>query len=181
MGCACASLILLLLLNTLVPSLTGKYRCGNWTQSACCFLKSAEWHLLSGFALASVLAPCGVNDHVCGRASEWIRNGTEFCHAAGFAVKDDASLSNEEAFCYGGKGSLDLIADSWKASPSEQRWREMPFGERVSWAVGGLVLTAGLLSVRRSQSHNVAALRIRKFEAKISQKSPDSSRSRKNK
>ncbi|TQD93760.1 hypothetical protein C1H46_020659, partial [Malus baccata] len=66
-----------------------------------------------------VLAPCGVNDYVCGRASEWIRNGTEFCHASGFAVKDDASVSNEEAFCYGGKASLDLIADSWKASPSE--------------------------------------------------------------
>ncbi|XP_068341750.1 folate-binding protein 1-like isoform X2 [Pyrus communis] len=151
-------------------------------------------------AITQVLAPCGVNDYVCGRASEWIRNGTEFCHAAGFAVKDDVSVSNEEAFCYGGKGSLDLIADSWKASPSEvlqkgeslrlleefrQRWREMPFSERVSWAVGGLVLTAGLLFVskrkRRSQRHNVAALRIRKFEAKINQKSPSSPRSRKNK
>ncbi|XP_048424415.1 uncharacterized protein LOC125470049 isoform X1 [Pyrus x bretschneideri] len=151
-------------------------------------------------AITQVLAPCGVNDYVCGRASEWIRNGTEFCHAAGFAVKDDVSMSNEEAFCYGGKASLDLIADSWKASPSEvpqkaeslrlleefqQRWREMPFSERVSWAVGGLVLTAGLLFVskrkRRSQRHNVAALRIRKFEAKISQKSPSSPRSRRNK
>lgn len=68
-----------------------------------------------------------------------------------------------EAFCYGGKASLDLISDSWKVSQSEvpqkveslrlleefqQRWREMPFSERVSWAVGGLVLTAGLLFVR---------------------------------
>lgn len=110
-----------------------------------------------------VLAPCGVNDYVCGRASEWIVNGTEFCHAAGFAIKDDITVRKGEAFCYGGKASLDLISDSWKVSQSEvpqkveslrlleefqQRWREMPFSERVSWAVGGLVLTAGLLFVR---------------------------------
>ncbi|TQE05155.1 hypothetical protein C1H46_009307 [Malus baccata] len=151
-------------------------------------------------AITQVLAPCGVNDYVCGRASEWIHNGTEFCHAAGFAVKDDISVSKEEPFCYGGKASLDLIADSWKASPSEvpqkaeslrvleefqQRWREMPFSERVSWAIGGLVLTAGLLFVskrkRNNQRHNVAALRIRKFEAKKSQKSPNSPGSRKTK
>ncbi|KAJ6359708.1 hypothetical protein OIU77_003837 [Salix suchowensis] len=30
-----------------------------------------------------VIAPCGVNDFVCGQASEWVSNGTELCHAAG--------------------------------------------------------------------------------------------------
>lgn len=110
-----------------------------------------------------VLAPCSVNDFVCGRASEWVHNGTELCHSAGFAVKDDLYLDMEETSCYGGKASLDLIADSWKASGSEvpqkvksvallkdfQQWvSEMPFSERVSWAVGGMVLTAGLLFVR---------------------------------
>lgn len=110
-----------------------------------------------------VLAPCGVNDFVCGRASEWVHNGTELCHSAGFAVKDDLYLDMEETSCYGGKASLDLIAESWKASGSEvpqkvksvallkdfQQWAsEMPFSERVSWAVGGMVLTAGLLFVR---------------------------------
>lgn len=104
-----------------------------------------------------------MNDYVCGRASEWILNGTEFCHAAGFSVEDDTSESLEETFCYGGKASLDLIADSWKISQFEvpqkverlrlleelqQRVREMSYSERVSWAVGGLVLTAGLLFVR---------------------------------
>lgn len=67
----------------------------------------------------------------------------------------------EEHFCYGGKASLGSIADSWKASryaPSEaekfstedfqQRIREMPIGEKVSWAVGGMVLTAGILFIR---------------------------------
>lgn len=73
------------------------------------------------------------------------------------------SDSLEETFCYGGKASLDLIADSWKDPQSEvpqkvgslrlleefqERVREMPYSERVSWAVGGLVLTAGLLFVR---------------------------------
>ncbi|XP_019080717.1 folate-binding protein 1 isoform X2 [Vitis vinifera] len=110
-------------------------------------------------AKRQVLAPCGVGDFVCGRASEWISNGTDLCHAVGFSVKpSDAGM--EETSCYGGKASLDSIADSWKASQSEtpskienvgvlddfQQWvREMAFSERVSWAVGGMVLTAGLL------------------------------------
>lgn len=67
----------------------------------------------------------------------------------------------DEPFCYGGKASLESIADSWKASrigssESEkfnvedfQQWvREMPISEMVSWAVGGLVLTAGILFIR---------------------------------
>lgn len=151
-------------------------------------------------AITQVLAPCGVNDYVCGRASEWIHNGTEFCYAAGFAVKDDISESMEKRFCYGGKASLDLIADSWKVSQSEvpqkveslrlleefqQRVREMPFSERVSWAVGGLVLTAGLLFVSKRKSHNqrykqaVIQRTTKKLEAKVNQKSAVSHLNRK--
>lgn len=111
-----------------------------------------------------VLAPCGVGDFVCGRASEWISNGTELCRAAGFAVKPlrDSGLSVEETSCYGGKASIDSIAESWKVSQTSfqeegkyglikdfQQWvTEMAFAERVSWAVGGLVLTAGLFFMR---------------------------------
>lgn len=107
------------------------------------------------------LAPCGVGDFVCGRASEWVSNGTELCHAAGFSVRpsDDSADSS----CYGGKGSLDYIANSWKSSHSEilpeeknawvledyKQWiADIPFSERVSWAIGGMVLTAGLLFAR---------------------------------
>ncbi|XP_062084846.1 folate-binding protein 1 isoform X2 [Humulus lupulus] len=113
-------------------------------------------------AMTQVLAPCGVNDFVCGRASQWVHNGTELCHAAGFAVKDD--LLGEETSCYGGKASLNLISDSWKSSRSSSmpqktgaagllddfhQWvLEMAFADRVSWAVGGMVLTAGLLFLR---------------------------------
>jgi hypothetical protein len=36
--------------------------------------------------------------------------------------------------------------------------QEMPFSEKISWAVGGLVLTAGLLFMRLDQS--ILAFRI---------------------
>ncbi|XP_058226172.1 folate-binding protein 1 isoform X2 [Rhododendron vialii] len=141
-------------------------------------------------AKTQVLAPCGVGDFVCGRASEWTSNGTELCWAAGFSVKPSNDI--EETSCYGGKASLDSIADSWRASKSGepqnaessgvwkdfQQWaREMPFSERVCWAVGGMVLTAGLFFTRR-KSHNQrqkqAAIQrtARKLESKVSQKSP---------
>ncbi|XP_047980521.1 uncharacterized protein LOC125222111 isoform X1 [Salvia hispanica] len=112
-----------------------------------------------------VLAPCSQDDFVCGRASKWVSNGTELCNAAGFSVKplDDP----EESQCYGGKGSLDYIANSWKSSRSEnirgeqntefvqdfmQLIADMPLSESISWAVGGMVLTAGLIFASRRKS-----------------------------
>ncbi|KAB2071427.1 hypothetical protein E1A91_A08G228400v1 [Gossypium mustelinum] len=122
-------------------------------------------------AKTQVLAPCGANDFVCGRASEWASNGTELCLAAGFRVEQSVGMHGgiEEESCYGGKASLDSIADSWGPSRSEkphktgnsglledfQQWlQDMPSNERVSWAVGGLVLTAGLLFISKRKSHN---------------------------
>ncbi|XP_059437984.1 folate-binding protein 1 [Corylus avellana] len=144
-------------------------------------------------AKTQVLAPCGVKDFVCGRASEWVSNGTELCRAAGFAVNpsDEMYISTEDTSCYGGKASLDSIADSWRPSHSEvpqraeilglfedfQRWaRVMPFSERVSWAVGGMVLTAGLLFISKRKSHShrqkLAAIQrtARKLEAQMNDK-----------
>ncbi|KAJ0014191.1 hypothetical protein Pint_19644 [Pistacia integerrima] len=146
-------------------------------------------------AKTQVLAPCGVNEFVCGRAAEWVNNGTELCRTAGFAVKlpEDMYTDLEETSCYGGKASLDKIADSWRASRSEvpqkaeklslledflQRLQVMPFSNRVSWAVGGMVLTAGLLFVSNRKSHNqrqkLAAIQrtARKLEGKMNQASP---------
>lgn len=111
------------------------------------------------------MSPCGLSDIVCGRASEWGSNGTELCQLAGFSVQPArvSSQDVDEPFCYGGKGSLESIADSWRdlksSSPGKtknsrvledfQQWvGEMPISEMVSWAVGGLVLTAGLLFIR---------------------------------
>ncbi|CAI9769520.1 unnamed protein product [Fraxinus pennsylvanica] len=118
-------------------------------------------------ARTQVLEPCGAGDLVCGKASEWISNGTELCNVAGFSV--ESSYDPEEISCYGGKASLDYIAASWRTPESGvshreessgfiedfKQWvAEMPLDERVSWAVGGMVLTAGLLFASRRKSHN---------------------------
>lgn len=121
-------------------------------------------HFLINLKL-QILSPCGVNDFVCGKAAEWVSNGTDLCLAAGFRVKpsDIVHIASEETSCYGDKVSLGSVANSWKASRSEftqkgesmrmiddfKQWvRDMPFGERVSWAIGGMVLTAGLVFIR---------------------------------
>ncbi|KAM7272633.1 hypothetical protein ACFE04_027296 [Oxalis oulophora] len=141
-----------------------------------------------------VLAPCGVHDFVCGRVSEWVSNGTELCHAAGFAIKtsEDHYTGADETSCYGGKDSLESIADSWKASRSDVTQKDanvglsedflqwvqaMPINERVSWAVGGLVLTAGLLFISKRKSHTQRQKFVniqrtaRKLEGKLTHKS----------
>ncbi|XP_010025250.2 uncharacterized protein LOC104415612 isoform X1 [Eucalyptus grandis] len=143
-----------------------------------------------------VLAPCGVNEVICARASECVSNGTELCLAAGFSVKldDDRYVGSEEAHCYGGQASLDSISSSWKTADSEmpqesddhQRLGGMPFSKTVFWAVGGMVLTGGLLVIsrRRSNSHyqKIAAIQrsARRLEAQANQKSFNS-RSKKGK
>ncbi|KAK1370718.1 Folate receptor-like [Heracleum sosnowskyi] len=140
---------------------------------------------------AQVLAPCGVNDFVCGRASEWISNGSELCRASGFSVKP--LYDQQERSCYGGKSSLDAIADSWKPSrykvPHQikksglrkgfQQWvTEVPFNEKVSWAVAGMVLTAGVLfksrRKRRRQHQIQAAIQrnAKKIDQNLKPKSP---------
>nr|CAD1829806.1 unnamed protein product [Ananas comosus var. bracteatus] len=146
-----------------------------------------------------LLSPCGLNDIVCGRASEWVSNGTELCRLAGFAVQpanNNAGFESvDEPFCYGGKASLHSISDSWRASSQArsdspalnsilledfQQWlRDMPFSEKVSWAVGGLVLTAGLLVISKRKSYSqrqkqAAILRTaRRLEEKAKQRSPN--------
>ncbi|XP_057550754.1 folate-binding protein 1 [Amaranthus tricolor] len=154
-------------------------------------------------AITQVLAPCGVGDFVCGRASEWFSNGTELCRATGFAVKPlrDSGLSVEDTSCYGGKASIDSITESWKVSQTSfqeegkygliedfQQWvTEMAFAERVSWAVGGLVLTAGLFfmskrksySQRQKQAAIIRAARIRQLDFKAGQRQSITQGSRK--
>ncbi|CAK9163836.1 unnamed protein product [Ilex paraguariensis] len=151
-------------------------------------------------AKTQVVAPCGVGDFVCGKASEWVSNGTELCRAAGFTVKSFHGV--EETPCYGGKASLDSVAGSWKASQSGDSekekgegsgvfpgflpWvREMPFTERVSWAVGGMVLTAGLFFASKRKSHSQrqkqAAIQrtARKLGGNMNSKAPSTEGTRK--
>ncbi|XP_073118529.1 folate-binding protein 1 isoform X1 [Henckelia pumila] len=138
-----------------------------------------------------VLAPCGSGDFVCGKASEWVSNGTELCHASGFSVSsfDDP----EETSCYGGKSGLDYITNSWKTSRSDilhgnqntgvveylRHWiANMSFSERISWAIGGMVLTAGIVFASKRKSHNQRQKQIgvqrraKKLGTKINSVSP---------
>lgn len=106
------------------------------------------------------MSPCGQEDILCGAASEWVSNGTELCHSAGFIVQPPEYNVAKKQFCYGGKMSLDSISDSWrKSSTSEllhkseimgsmtnfQQWlKKQEITQSISWAVGGMVLTAGM-------------------------------------
>lgn len=67
-----------------------------------------------------VLSPCGPSDVVCGRASEWVSNGTELCHLAGFAVQPANFISQSDTvpFCYGEKSSIESVAGSWSTPRS---------------------------------------------------------------
>ncbi|KAL7157740.1 hypothetical protein ABFS83_02G097300 [Erythranthe nasuta] len=126
-------------------------------------------------AKTQALSPCGVDDFVCGRASEWVSNGTELCRASGFSVTTSSSSEEEEELssCYGGKASLDYISNSWKNSHSDivsgrehkdksflflgdfRQWiSDMQLNKRVPWAVGGMVLTAGLVFASKRKTHN---------------------------
>ncbi|KAG0479822.1 hypothetical protein HPP92_010680 [Vanilla planifolia] len=141
---------------------------------------------------SQVLSPCRLNDIVCGRASEWASNGTELCRLAGFSVLHDVFDDNDddEPYCYGGKASLESISGSWKASRSDlgkgvhrttevfegfkQWFRRMPVNEKVRWAIGGMVLTSGLVFVSkrknlsRRQKQAAAIVRAaRRIEARI--------------
>jgi len=91
----------------------------------------------------------------------------------------DSILNEVETFCYGGKTSLDSISDTWTSSKDRptlhgvtswdlkdyQRWaKEMPVGERISWAIGGMVLTAGLIFISKREDY-----RRRRKQASVAQ------------
>ncbi|KAJ0980642.1 hypothetical protein J5N97_008897 [Dioscorea zingiberensis] len=118
-----------------------------------------------------VLSPCGPSDVVCGRASEWASNGTELCRLAGFAVQPASFVPQTDnvLFCYGEKSGVESVAGSWNTPRSRppfevgnsrvledfQQWvGNMLITEKVSWAVGGMVLTAGLLFLSKRKSHS---------------------------
>uniref|UniRef100_A0A0D6R5Y6 Folate receptor-like domain-containing protein n=1 Tax=Araucaria cunninghamii TaxID=56994 RepID=A0A0D6R5Y6_ARACU len=121
-----------------------------------------------------VLAPCGSRDTLCGKGLEWTSNGTEFCQLAGFSVLEpmERSIGIENTFCFDGRTSIEKV-NAWETTSqsksSEKVWdstlrqefhrwvMQMDTSERISWAVGGLVLTAGVIymSKRRSRSYRL--------------------------
>jgi len=117
--------------------------------------------------LTQILVPCGSKDVVCARGWEWASNSTDFCHLAGFALEGvDIKLRNgAQVSCYDGRGepasSMGEKRGSSKKKESKAQkstslldmlndWAEhVGVSEKVLWAIGGLVLTAGAALLRR--------------------------------
>ncbi|XP_020573521.1 uncharacterized protein LOC110019955 isoform X2 [Phalaenopsis equestris] len=136
-----------------------------------------------------VLSPCGLGDIICGRAREWASNGTELCHLAGFAVKQDKFSNNDVdvQYCYGGKASIESISSSWKVSQSglssgdqsygvlqdfQQWFSKLPPNEKVKWAIGGMVLTSGLLYMS-GKDEKVRSQRVHIYVSLLKQMAPE--------
>ncbi|XP_062213785.1 folate-binding protein 1-like [Phragmites australis] len=129
------------------------------------------------------LSPCGLGDILCGKAHKWVSNDTELCHLAGFSmqISETSSGGVDDTLCYGGKASLDSKdrptlsgVASWDLQDF-LRWAiEVHVGERVSWAIGGMVLTAGLIFISRRKSYYhhqkqaaiVRTMRLRKLDSR---------------
>ncbi|KAH9305687.1 hypothetical protein KI387_010091, partial [Taxus chinensis] len=112
-----------------------------------------------------VLVPCGSRDTLCGKGLEWTSNSSEFCQLAGFSVLQpvDRPIGLENTFCFDGRTSIETVNLWQKSSQSDSseevrdstllqqfyQWvMQMDTSERISWAVGGLVLTAGVIYAR---------------------------------
>lgn len=125
-------------------------------------------------SMSQVLQPCGPKDTICARATEWAANGSHFCELAGFVVP---SLRIVKPICFDGKPVLneDVAADKKFGRKGGSRKRQsmrdmlrnllnMDTSDVIVWAVGGLVLTAGAILMRRrglsSQQKRAALLRL---------------------
>eukprot|EP01018_Ginkgo_biloba_P003411 Gb_35385 [translate_table: standard] len=51
-------------------------------------------------------------DTLCGRASEWNSNGSEFCQLSGFSMLESTDLEN--FFCFEGKTTIEILSDAWE-------------------------------------------------------------------
>ncbi|BBN12256.1 hypothetical protein MPTK1_5g18570 [Marchantia polymorpha subsp. ruderalis] len=116
--------------------------------------------------LTQMLMPCGPKDVLCARAKEWASNSSAFCQLAGFASVDTRNQFNflEERACYDGKaeapGSADEVVKIKQRSTRRAKHdssldmlrkyiENMDVAVQIMWAIGGLVLTAGALHLRR--------------------------------
>ncbi|KAF8105467.1 hypothetical protein N665_0157s0053 [Sinapis alba] len=126
-------------------------------------------------ALTQMIGPCGGNDIICVKTSNWESNGTSFCEAAGFSVQPNDDSRKEP--CYGSKASLESVVESRprvskkKKTPSKTetlscfkdllQWvRVMTTIQKISLGVAFLV--AGMFLIRqwnnRSQKQRLAAI-----------------------
>lgn len=145
-------------------------------------------------SMTQVLQPCSPKDVICARASEWAANGSHFCELAGFVVP---SLRNViKPFCFDGKPTLSADVSANKKPERKSTYRKqrsiremlryllsLDNGNIIVWAIGGLVLTAGAILMRRrslsSQQRKAALLRL-VTEARSKQQSALQASSKKN-
>ncbi|KAL3694756.1 hypothetical protein R1sor_008407 [Riccia sorocarpa] len=116
--------------------------------------------------LTQVLMPCSPRDVLCAKAKEWASNSSVFCQLAGFSVVDtrDEFASLAENACFDGKaearGSVDEVVKTKQKNTRRANHKSfvdmirkyienMGVVIRILWAIGGLVLTAGVLHLRR--------------------------------
>ncbi|KAL2610276.1 hypothetical protein R1flu_028849 [Riccia fluitans] len=118
-----------------------------------------------------VLVPCGPKDILCAKVKEWVSNSSAFCQLAGFSVVDtrDEFASLAENVCFDGKaetrGSVQIKQKSTRRAKQDSSldmirkyMKSMGVVVQILWAIGGLVLTAGVLHLRRrTLSKNSAA------------------------
>ncbi|MCO5577403.1 hypothetical protein L7F22_031235 [Adiantum nelumboides] len=144
-------------------------------------------------SMAQVLTPCSPKDVVCARATEWAANGSHFCELAGFVVP---SLRNViKPFCFDGKPALAADVSANKKAGRNNTYRKQRSirailrylfstdnGDVIMWAIGGLVLTAGAILMRRrslsSEQRKAALLRLVQ-EARLKQQSTSRALSKK--
>ncbi|KAH7387514.1 hypothetical protein KP509_16G026300 [Ceratopteris richardii] len=122
-----------------------------------------------------ILQPCSPKDIICARAVEWAANGSHFCELSGFVVPN--CRNGIEPYCFDGKPSLatDVSATespqqrgaNRKQGSLRERLHNLlskDFSDVVMWAIGGLVLTAGAILIRRrsirSEQRKAAFLRL---------------------
>ncbi|KAL0738698.1 hypothetical protein Bca4012_014908 [Brassica carinata] len=130
-------------------------------------------------ALTQMIGPCGVNDIICVKTSNWESNGTSFCEAAGFSVQrnDDS----REKPCYGSKASLESSVESRPRVSKKKKTKPLKtetlscFKDLLQWvrvmttiqkvSLGVSFLVAGMFLIRfhrkwnnRNQKQRLAAI-----------------------
>ncbi|KAJ7568932.1 hypothetical protein O6H91_01G053800 [Diphasiastrum complanatum] len=124
-----------------------------------------------------VLMPCGPKDTICARAKEWTMNASAFCQILGFSLRQ--SKDELDASCFDGRTDVESKGFSTTTGRATQNkdgilsshedflaQGQKDMGEKILWAIGGLVLTAAAACwrYRRSKSRQKRAALFRNIQ-----------------
>ncbi|CAH8324627.1 unnamed protein product [Eruca vesicaria subsp. sativa] len=117
-------------------------------------------------AHTQMIGPCGGNDIICVKTSNWVSNGTSFCEAAGFSVQRNDDSRKEP--CYGSKASLEPVVEPRPRRVSKKKKKKKTplktetlscFKDLLHWvrvmttiqkvSLGVSFLVAGMFLIRR--------------------------------